>query len=144
MPPWNMRLAMGLFALLCVALGCFPALLYGLLPYPVDYQPYTAAHLVSQFQLLLFSGLAFFALLPAMRRTLTITLDFDWFYRVPLKALAESMGRGLSGASAGISAGLLWCTDRLPPLQRLLPATAPAGQMVLVLLAAFFLALLLV
>ena len=142
-PPLNMRLAMGLFALLCVGLGCFPDLLYGLLPYPVEYQPYTAAHLVSQFQLLLFSGLAFFALLPAMRRTLTITLDFDWFYRVPLKVLAESVGRGLSGAGAGISAGLLWCADRVPPLQRLLPATAPAGQMILVLLAAFLAALLL-
>jgi multicomponent Na+:H+ antiporter subunit D len=32
-------------------------------------------------QLLLFAGLAFFLLLPWMKRTLTITLDFDWFYR---------------------------------------------------------------
>ena len=29
----------------------------------------------------LFSGLAFFLLLPLMKRTLTITLDVDWFYR---------------------------------------------------------------
>jgi multicomponent Na+:H+ antiporter subunit D len=32
-------------------------------------------------QLLLFSGLAFFVMLPYMKRTLTLTLDFDWFYR---------------------------------------------------------------
>jgi len=32
-------------------------------------------------QLLLFSGFAFFLMLPLMQRTLTITLDFDWFYR---------------------------------------------------------------
>ena len=32
-------------------------------------------------QLLLFSGLAFFIMLPMMKRTLTISLDFDWFYR---------------------------------------------------------------
>ena len=32
-------------------------------------------------QLLLFSGLAFFIFLPMMKRTLTISLDFDWFYR---------------------------------------------------------------
>ena len=33
-------------------------------------------------QLLLFSGLAFFLLLPLMKRTLTISLDADWFWRV--------------------------------------------------------------
>jgi multicomponent Na+:H+ antiporter subunit D len=32
-------------------------------------------------QLLLFAGFAFFALLTLMKRTLTISLDFDWFYR---------------------------------------------------------------
>jgi multicomponent Na+:H+ antiporter subunit D len=30
---------------------------------------------------LLFSGLAFFILLKYLKRTLTITLDFDWFWR---------------------------------------------------------------
>lgn len=80
-PPWNMRAAMLLFAFLCIAIGVYPAPLYALLPFPVDYQPYTAAHLVAQFQLLLFSGLAFFVLLPLMRRTETVSLDLDWFYR---------------------------------------------------------------
>ena len=32
-------------------------------------------------QLLLFSGLAFFIMLPYLKRTLTITLDWDWLYR---------------------------------------------------------------
>jgi multicomponent Na+:H+ antiporter subunit D len=80
-PPWNMRAAMWLFSFLCIALGVYPQPLYAILPFPVDYQPYTTAHLVSQFQLLLFAGLAFFVMLPQMRRTLTISLDFDWFYR---------------------------------------------------------------
>jgi multicomponent Na+:H+ antiporter subunit D len=52
-----------------------------MLPYAVDYAPYTGAHVVAQLQLLLFAGLAFFVLLPMMKRTLTISLDFDWFYR---------------------------------------------------------------
>ena len=90
-PPWNMRAAMVLFAFLCIALGVFPQPLYALLPYPVEYVPYTAAHLVSQFQLLLFSGLAFFALLPMMRRTETLSLDFDWFYRVLGKRLVLAL-----------------------------------------------------
>ncbi|HEX9885687.1 MAG TPA: Na(+)/H(+) antiporter subunit D [Longimicrobiales bacterium] len=80
-PPANMQGPMILFSVLCVGLGVFPGPLYRILPWPVDYQPYTAAHLVSQFQLLLFAGLAFFVMLPQMKRTLTITLDFDWFYR---------------------------------------------------------------
>jgi len=77
-----------LCAAACIAIGCFPGLLYSLLPYPVDYQPYTGEHLVSQFQLLLFAGLAFFVMLPAMQRTLTISLDLDWTYRMLLPRLA--------------------------------------------------------
>jgi multicomponent Na+:H+ antiporter subunit D len=80
-PPWNMRLAMVLFSAICIGLGMMPHPLYALLPYNVDYVPYTASHVVSQLQLLLFSGLAFFLMLGWLKRTLTITLDVDWFYR---------------------------------------------------------------
>ena len=80
-PPLNMRLAMLLFAFLCIAIGVMPGPLYNILPYPVEYVPYTAAHVIEMLQLLLFAGLAFFIMLPYMKRTLTITLDWDWFYR---------------------------------------------------------------
>jgi len=81
-PPLNMRLAMMLFSVLCIGIGAFPAPLYALLPYPVDFVPYTGGHVISQLQLLLFSGFAFFVMLDKyLQRTLTITLDFDWFYR---------------------------------------------------------------
>ena len=80
-PPANLRLAMWLFSFLCLAIGIYPQPLYAILPYPVDYQPYTVDHLVTQFQVLLFAGFAFFFMLKQMRRTLTISLDFDWFYR---------------------------------------------------------------
>ncbi len=80
-PPWNMRAAMVLFAFLCIALGVYPEPLYAMLPYPVDYVPYTADHVVTQLQLLLFAGLAFFLMLGWLRRTETITLDTDWLYR---------------------------------------------------------------
>ncbi len=39
-PPLNMLIAMGLAAVLCVFIGSYPWLLYSLLPFPVDYQPY--------------------------------------------------------------------------------------------------------
>ncbi len=80
-PPWTQRLAMLLFAALCIGLGVFYEPLYHLLPFPADYVPYTGAHVVAMLQLLLFSGLAFFVMLPLLKRTLTITLDTDWFYR---------------------------------------------------------------
>lgn len=80
-PPKNMQFSMIVFAVLCIALGVFPQPLYDILPYTVKYEPYTADHLVTQFQLLLFAGLAFFLLLPMMKRTETISLDLDWFYR---------------------------------------------------------------
>jgi len=79
--PWNMSAAMILFAALCILIGVFPQPFYALLPYPVDYVPYTAAKVLFYLQLLLFSGLAFFLLLPWMQRTRTISLDTDWLWR---------------------------------------------------------------
>ena len=87
-PPQNQRIAMYLMSAFCIGLGLFPGPLYAMLPYPVDYVPYTGAHVVFQLQLLLFSGLAFFLLLTMLKRTLTITLDFDWFWRGIGRALA--------------------------------------------------------
>jgi multicomponent Na+:H+ antiporter subunit D len=80
-PPWNMRWAMIFFSILCIGIGVVPGPLYALLPFPVDYVPYTASHVVFYLQLLLFSGLAFFLMLGWLKRTLTITLDVDWFWR---------------------------------------------------------------
>jgi multicomponent Na+:H+ antiporter subunit D len=80
-PSWNMQAAMIFFAAACVLIGVFPQLLYSFLPFEVKYEPYTADHLVTQLQLLLFAGLAFFVTLPLMKRTMTISLDIDFFYR---------------------------------------------------------------
>ncbi|MFT6777925.1 MAG: multicomponent Na+:H+ antiporter subunit D [Paraglaciecola sp.] len=79
--PWNMGLAMIIFASLCILIGVFPEMLYSLLPYPVDYIPYSIGKVLFYLQLLLFSGLAFFVLLPLMKRTMTISLDTDWLWR---------------------------------------------------------------
>ena len=79
-----MLLAMGIAAFLCVAIGIFPKPLYSILPYPVDFSPYTTAHVVNQLQLLFFSALAFCLLIlagiyPAEIKAANI--DADWFYR---------------------------------------------------------------
>ena len=103
-PPASMRWAMVAFAFLCIALGVWPEPLYRMLPYAVDYAPYTAAHVLTQLQLLLFSGLAFFVMLPWLRRTPTLTLDVDWLWRTPLPALARAVGRALRGLRDGLGA----------------------------------------
>jgi multicomponent Na+:H+ antiporter subunit D len=67
----------------------WPDPLYALLPYTVDFAPYTTTHVITQLQLLLFSALAFAVLMrtglypPEMR---LVNLDFDWSYRRLLPA----------------------------------------------------------
>jgi multicomponent Na+:H+ antiporter subunit D len=100
--PWNMAAAMLLFAVLCILLGVAPELLYRFLPYPVDYTAYTAGKVVFYLQLLLYSGLAFFLLLPLMRRTETISLDFDWFWRVGMVRLLQALGTAWNRAAGHV------------------------------------------
>jgi multicomponent Na+:H+ antiporter subunit D len=103
--PLNMRLAMIFFSVLSILIGIIPGgLLYQLLPYNVDYFPYTVDHVLLQLQLLLFSGLAFFVMLPFMQRTLTISLDIDWIYRKALPEVLEMFIRLLSVAGAYLGA----------------------------------------
>ncbi len=102
--PWNMGAAMVIFAALCILIGVFPELLYRYLPYPVDYEAYTPGKVLFYLQLLLFSGLAFFLLLPLMRRTDTLSLDTDWIWRVGLKRIGVLLYRGLSETGAAIRA----------------------------------------
>ncbi|OGA70712.1 MAG: Na(+)/H(+) antiporter subunit D [Betaproteobacteria bacterium RIFCSPLOWO2_12_FULL_67_28] len=148
-PPLGMRLAMGLFAALCIGLGVFFEPLYALLPFPVEYRPYTGWHVVLQLELLLFSGLAFFVLLPLLRRTLTITLDTDWFYRYlapvlvggveTLARMARSAARDMTG---GTAARLFALLRRLHGADGVLARTWSTGGMALwvaLMLAAYLL-----
>jgi multicomponent Na+:H+ antiporter subunit D len=80
-PPLNMLIGMSLAAVLCITIGLFPNLLYALLPYPVDFEPYTGAHVTETLGILLFTALAFVLLLKQLDPERTISLDTDWFYR---------------------------------------------------------------
>ncbi|MCY3795233.1 MAG: proton-conducting transporter membrane subunit, partial [Gammaproteobacteria bacterium] len=96
-PPRNMLLAMAIAAALCIFNGAYPWVLYGLLPYPVDYAPYTTTHVVTQLQLLFFSALAFAWLMlsgiyPPEKRS--VNLDAEWVYR---KLVPRALG-GVGGA----------------------------------------------
>ena len=135
-PPWNMRAAMIFFSLICLGLGIAPGPLYALLPYPVDFVPYTVSHVVFQLQLLLFSGLAFFLMLGWLKRTLTITLDIDWLYRglgVTLTKLADaSAGKMGDGIGDVVSRGARWflnAIERQSGVGSAMARTWPTGAM---------------
>ncbi len=99
--PLHMLLAMGIAAALCLVIGIFPSALYSILPYPADYEPYTASHVVTQLQLLIFSALAFttlnlVGLYPPEKRS--TVLDSDWTYRRLLPGVVGATQRAGSGA----------------------------------------------
>jgi len=79
--PWNMNLAMGIAAFLCFFIGIYPDYLYKMLPFPVNYHPYTSYHLAETMQLLGFTGLGFFIMVKKLTPKPKINLDLDWFYR---------------------------------------------------------------
>ena len=82
-PPWNMHMAMGAAAFLCLFVGIYLPFLYNMLPNPeVSYNPYGSYHLSETFQILAFTGIAFFFLKDKIGAKATISLDLDWFYRL--------------------------------------------------------------
>jgi len=98
-PSWNMIMAMALAAFGCIFIGVYPQPLYNLLPFPVDYVPYTGAHVVGQLQLLMFGALAFALLIlsgyypPEIK---SINLDVDWFYRKAGRGAYIVLDKGLN------------------------------------------------
>ncbi len=100
--PWNMSAAMLIFTALCILMGIFPETFYQFLPYATDYVAYTPGKVLFYLQLLLFSGLAFFLLLPLMRRTLTISLDFDWLWRVAFFHIGATLTKGIGNISRAV------------------------------------------
>lgn len=123
--PGTMLAAMGILAFLCIYLGIHPEPLYSILPYEVDYQAYTIPHLVTQMQLLMFSALVFFLFLPMLKRTPTIALDTDWFYRKGGKLFYTAMDKGLNGINALAHKNLIaGATDRICKMAKEGPARA--------------------
>jgi multicomponent Na+:H+ antiporter subunit D len=153
--PFNMLLAMGITSALCIGIGIYPDPLFALLPFPVDYVPYTTSHVVTQLQLLMFSALAFGVLQktglypPELRSTV---LDFDFSYRWIAPRLFGWLADRTSTAWATIRKDLYNMVQTVISVafrhhspQGLLGRTQEIGYatgVVLVLLAVFVLALL--
>jgi len=100
--PWNMYAAMILLAALNIALGIYPELLYRMMPFTVDYHPYTRAHLMETLQLLAFTGFGFWLVAEKINSKPLITLDVDWFYRRPAPLLFRFVVLSLDRAFAAV------------------------------------------
>jgi len=81
-PPFNMLLAMGIAAGLCILTGVYPKILYDILPYPVDFHPYDASKVVGAMQMLVLTLAAFWIYIDKLGGEATVSLDTDWPYRM--------------------------------------------------------------
>ncbi len=101
--PIHMRIAMIITATACVVIGVFPGLLYSLLPFETDYQPYTFDHVLVQMQLLIFALLAFLFLMktgvhpPEVRAT---NIDSDVIYRKAIPSILPVLVSGIVALNA--------------------------------------------
>lgn len=78
--PWNMHLAMIIASSICLLIGIAPHYYYQLLPYPIDYKPYTYSHIVGVISLFSCVALIFFIVKEYIAPKPKINLDTDWFY----------------------------------------------------------------
>ncbi|HIH43793.1 MAG TPA: hypothetical protein HA257_01520, partial [Candidatus Methanoperedenaceae archaeon] len=117
-PPANMLLAMGLVALLGIFVGVYPAALFSLLPYQVDYVPYTGEHIVGAVQLVAFTGLGFFLLRDRLAPERTLSLDIDWLYRRAGRAFMWFIREPLSVYSSKLYSVLISVSDALAWISR--------------------------
>lgn len=104
-PPKNMLLAMTIAAFLCLAIGIYPKMLYQLLPFATDFNPYDLTHVLAQTQLLFFAMLAFVWLnlqgvYPPEK--VAINLDSEWFYRRFLRRLVERVSSYVQGLDSEV------------------------------------------
>ncbi|NCF88082.1 MAG: Na(+)/H(+) antiporter subunit D [Verrucomicrobiaceae bacterium] len=81
--PKAMIVGMAILAFFCIALGVYPQPLYNILPNhgAYEFSAWKFEKFVHQMQLLLLSALTFFVWIKWLKRTDTIVLDTDWFYR---------------------------------------------------------------
>jgi multicomponent Na+:H+ antiporter subunit D len=138
--PAPMVLAMVLTAGLCLALGIAPGLLYRLMPFPVEWSPYTPDHVVGALQLLAGTALGFLLLRARLAGTRTVTVDADRIYRAVGRWIADEAAGAAAWAADRLEAAVVGLADRSPGRARA-AASGPIGYPLLLAVAALGLAL---
>lgn len=109
--PCNMCVAMCLQAVLCIAYGLCPNLLYDYLPYATDFKPYDPANILQYIQVLTVVAVPFVMYLPKMEPHTAISLDTDWFYRKPFGGLVSWVSGLLCALCSAFGAGWQYLYD---------------------------------
>ncbi|NRA52620.1 MAG: Na(+)/H(+) antiporter subunit D [Gammaproteobacteria bacterium] len=152
-PPANMLIGMSIAAALCIIIGVYPNLLYQILPYSSDYNPYDTSHILAQTQLLCFSALAFVwlklkGIYPAELHS--TNLDSDWLYRrllpniwVGLISQVSTVDQLIRQHGGNLYRQLLLKVEQYQQYPILILANQTVGQMTLwiIIVLACFLAL---
>jgi multicomponent Na+:H+ antiporter subunit D len=139
--PAPMLVAMAAAAGLCALTGMAPRLLYALLPFPVDWEPYTAGHVLEVVQLLAGTLVGFLLLLRNLAGEPTVTLDAHLLYRALGRLVTTRLAPALARA-ADLAESASYALATLPPtLDR--TRLQPIGYTILLATATLSLALLL-
>ncbi len=112
--PFNMLLAMGLSAGLCLVIGIYPGWFYALLPFPdqalefLAQDLFSTSHIIQQLQLLVFAVLAFMILwwlklYPAEQPG--VIIDVEWIWRKGAPAIGRTLAKPMR-AGGRMLAGL--------------------------------------
>jgi multicomponent Na+:H+ antiporter subunit D len=126
-------------------LGIFPNFLYNLLPYPVEFKPYTLTRVFSLTQMFIFTFLGFWLLRKLVVGHPTYTLDTDWVVRIPGRLFLHFCRGPLPASGESLDRQITKVTERFivnirnPNLEkRMTPlAIGFGGVMALVLFSIF-------
>ncbi len=127
--PRNMYVGMGITAFLCILYGVWPTLLYNQLPTPVDYAPYSIAHLVEIANILVLTFVAYWIFRKKLAPHDAVALDVDFLYRKPAPLVRTVTVMGTNRVFAGFERATLWMASALAGLAR---NPAPALQSLLI------------
>lgn len=92
-PPVSISIAMILSTLVTLFIGFAPTCFYSILPYGSTTNPWTTLHILEYLAIFLGGSIPFILYVRKMKPHDEISLDFDWFYRKPLKALVNAFSK---------------------------------------------------
>jgi len=145
--PVHMLAAMGILAFLCIFLGVYPKILYDMLPYPVEFVPFTLTRVFSITQMFIFTFLGFWVLRRLVKGYPGYVLDTDWLVRIPGGCLLRFCTGPLQRMGARLDRMGKRAADRIVHALRnpeteaaLNPSLAGAGILAALILFVFFIA----
>jgi multicomponent Na+:H+ antiporter subunit D len=146
--PVHMLIGMGILAFLCIFMGVYPKILYDMLPYPVEYVPFTVTRVFSITQMFIFAFLGFWILRKLVKGYPTYVIDTDWLVRIPGRWFLDFCSGPLLTFGAFLDRQITKITDafiftiRNPNIEmRLTPAAIGLGVLISITLFSIFLVL---